>query len=128
MEIRINLSVNLWGCGLPLLIDSGNDAHLLEQIIAFAATGLSFGALPDILEPALRNQNHRDFFHSIVFGLLIYYLAKEAWRQFNKKDTSSKADEFDWSAFVCFLIIVALVAYMSHLFLDLLTKKGLPIV
>jgi len=121
----VGLSV---GCGLPLLIDPGNDTHLLEQIVAFAATGVSFGALPDVLEPAFRNPNHRGFLHSIVFGLLIYYLAKAVWDQLKKKNTASKTNEFDWSAFIAVLIFVALIAYMSHLFLDLLTKKGLPII
>ena len=42
-----------------------------ELLIAAPAVGLLFGKLPDVIEPAFKNPNHRQFFHSIAFATAI---------------------------------------------------------
>ena len=39
----------------------------LHHPLAAGAIGAFFGKLPDVLEPALRNPHHRQFFHSFAF-------------------------------------------------------------
>ena len=39
----------------------------LHRPLAAGAIGAFFSKLPDVLEPALRNPHHRQFFHSFAF-------------------------------------------------------------
>ena len=121
----VGLSV---GCALPLLVDSKNESFSLEHFALFAITGVGFGRLPDILEPALGNPNHRNFFHSIAIGIVICYFAIWVWNSLDQKISSERKKNGDVLYFILTFIFVALVAYLSHLALDGLTKKGLPII
>jgi membrane-bound metal-dependent hydrolase YbcI (DUF457 family) len=82
-----------------------------------AFIGQIAGRLPDILEPAT-SPNHRSFFHSwlflgiLGFGLFITY----KWKPQSKWE----------KAFRLFILIIG-GAYVSHLALDSLTKRSLPI-
>ncbi|MFC4349598.1 metal-dependent hydrolase [Kordiimonas lipolytica] len=86
------------------------------------ATGALLGKyaarLPDMFEPA-SHPNHRNFFHSWVFlgtlGVGMYKLTK--WEP---KEGYEKV--LKW------FVLIAGVAYASHLLRDSITPKGLPLV
>ena len=73
--------------------------------------------LPDLLEPA-EHPNHRQFFHSAAFGLLVGKLSYEAYRWVPANDS-----ELVW----CELILLGGGAYLLHLVLDSGTPKGIPL-
>lgn len=88
-----------------------------NRIISNSLLGLGIGAvggvLPDILEPAT-NPNHRKLFHSLTTATAIGY---GLYKTHNSNlDTNLKQT-----------IHCAGAAYFSHLFLDINTPKGLPL-
>lgn len=92
------------------------DKHPISHHIAMAPIiGAFMGRLPDILEPAI-HPNHRQFFHSVtVLALLSVGMLKVY--QWSPEELSNK--------FVRGVLIVAGVAYLSHLICDAATPKGL---
>ena len=105
------------GIAIALLDNSSNNDHVLPVV----ASGLGFmlGTLPDIIEPALNNPNHRQFFHSYTFlglvGVGLYKTYK--WEPENK-----------WQSLSRFVLLVAGGAYATHLLMDSTTPKGLPLI
>jgi len=91
------------------------EALTLEGVIGSLAVGAIAGALPDLIEPA-SNPNHRQFFHSIGFGVLLLLVRANLYKS-NALDERYRT-YFDW----------IMVAYGSHLFCDIQTPKGLPII
>lgn len=96
-----------------------DDEFAVEKTLVASGIGYACGTLPDILEPALNNPDHRQFFHSIgVLGLAGYGFYRA----------------FKWepeSLFENFLRIVAMGAcgaYAVHLLMDARTPKGLPLI
>jgi inner membrane protein len=90
--------------------------HKKEDWTFWGATGATFlgmvsALLPDIIEPAACNPNHRQIFHSTM-ALLSVFLA------YNKIGR----DEFEK-----FVVNIGLGGYASHLILDALTPRSLPI-
>ncbi len=96
--------------------DIGNSHHNPLPAIGMGAL---FGKLPDILEPSMKNPHHRQFFHSLVVLGLVGYSTKKV---------------YDWEpqdGFEALLRVLGLcagAAYMSHLLLDALTSRSLPLV
>lgn len=86
----------------------------LLQVAAFAGAGAICASLPDILEPA-DNPNHRAIFHSVCCGGAI------AFGAFGKH--TEDLEPSDRHA-----LRVAALSYLSHLFLDGETPKGLPLI
>jgi membrane-bound metal-dependent hydrolase YbcI (DUF457 family) len=84
------------------------------KVAAYAAVGAAVASIPDMLEPA-SHPNHRALFHSLTVGGAVTYGA------FGKH---SKA----WSEEDRHVAHVAALSYLSHLFLDAHTPKGLPLV
>ena len=84
------------------------------QLAAFAAGGAAIAALPDLLEPAT-SPNHRALFHSLACGGVICFAA------FGKHTE-------DMEPGAKHSLRVAALSYLSHLFLDGGTPKGLPII
>lgn len=83
-----------------------------------AIAGSIGGKLPDILEPAI-SPNHRALFHSWPALALSLWLMHRLYKWQPKTDP-----ERQWRK-----VIIALCAgYSSHLFLDSLTKKSLPLI
>lgn len=82
----------------------------------FLATfvGGAVGLLPDILEPAT-SPNHRKFCHSVVTGGAI---ALGAFGEHTKT----------WTEENQFMTSTCALGYLSHLYLDCLTPKGLPLI
>lgn len=76
-----------------------------------AIIGTVMALLPDIIESAKCNPNHRQFFHSVII-LLSAILA------YNKIGRNE---------FEKLLTNVGLAGYASHLFLDALTPRSLPL-
>lgn len=80
--------------------------------------GYCFAGLPDLIEPAT-NPNHRQFFHSMVFVLILgyglYRLAK--WDPETPEAQVLRG-----------VGLIAGGAYLVHLALDFTTKRSLPLV
>jgi membrane-bound metal-dependent hydrolase YbcI (DUF457 family) len=81
-----------------------------------ALTGMAFAALPDLIELAL-TPNHRSTAHSVVILLLLLALIISFCR-----DEDGKREEF-----VKMVVASAGAGYVTHLFADGCTPKGLPI-
>lgn len=77
-----------------------------------ACGGALFGILADKLEPALHNPNHRQTLHSVttLVGILSAY------------------NKFGSNASQKLMINIGIGGYASHLIVDALTPKSLPII
>ncbi len=91
----------------------------LHHPVASGAVGALLGKLPDMIEPALGNPHHRQFFHSFaVLGLVGWGVHKiHQWEP-----------EDDFERLLRGFLLVGGVAYLSHLALDALTSRSLPMV
>lgn len=103
--------------GAAISLADKNDISVINNPLIFGALGAVAGKLPDLLEPAI-NPHHRQFFHSYTtMGLVGFGLFKA----------------FEWEPedgvkqFTRSLILVAGAAYLSHLFLDMTTPRGLRV-
>ncbi len=76
--------------------------------------GVVAGILPDILEPSLNNPNHRAFFHSAGFAVLL--LLSKKW--VNENPNFAESQKLMFNSFVN--------TYISHLGADVRTPQGLP--
>lgn len=81
-------------------------------------TSAVFSKLPDWIEPAT-NPHHRQFFHSVSFLILLGYGMKKTydWKPGDKAGQLLR-----------FLTLCAGAGYISHLVLDGLTPRSLPLV
>jgi hypothetical protein len=84
------------------------------EVAAFSAGGAVLGALPDILEPAT-NPNHRALFHSLSCAGAVIYGA------FGKHSDEWRPDDRFGARAIA-------LSYLSHLYLDAGTRKGLPLI
>ena len=94
-----------------------NDSTSAVNPLVASAVGGFFGRLPDLLEPAT-SPNHRQFLHGFVFlgGLYIGLKKTIDWKPDNDFDKVIRA-----------VMLIGGGAYISHLALDSMTKKSLPI-
>jgi|GEM_PF-6261089 inner membrane protein len=100
--------------GIILLIGSYfllDYIHLIS-LFGYAITLIVGSVLPDIIEPA-KDYTHRDYFHSKRFLKMLYY---------SLPITLLIGLFFHGWLYLFFLA----VGYISHLWLDLTTKMGLP--
>ena len=100
------------------LYDENEESETIHNPLVATAVGSFFGKLPDILEPALRNPNHRQFCHSFVVVVSIGYGIKKVYEWKPK-------DEVD--ALIRGIALFAGAGYISHLLLDASTPRSLPI-
>jgi len=91
-----------------------NKPSLIGVLVASTLGGIA-GLLPDIIEPP-NNPNHRGLFHSASVGGLLTYLLKDV----AKSNTIRQEGKLISAIFG--------LGYLSHLFMDSSTKKGLPII
>ena len=96
----------------------GRAGHLHHPVAAGTA-GALLGKLPDMIEPALGNPHHRQFFHSFaVLGLVGWGMHKiHQWEP-----------EDGFERLLRGFLLVGGAAYLSHLALDALTSRSLPLV
>lgn len=84
------------------------------EMFGAAALGGFAGTLPDLLEPA-NNSHHRQFFHSITL-LMGFLLKDKAYDKFQLGESERN------------LCNIVLGSYASHLLVDGLTPRSLPMV
>lgn len=87
------------------------------EALGSAALAAALGSIPDWLEPA-SHPNHRQFFHSIAFGLII---GRGIYDLYRWQPTD------DWGCVLRVVGVVAGGAYITHLIMDATTKKSLPL-
>ncbi|MDP8233602.1 MAG: metal-dependent hydrolase [Candidatus Saelkia tenebricola] len=87
----------------------------LKKFSQSLGLGALAGMLPDLMEPAI-NPNHRAFFHSLGFSAVVSYGVKYA----NKSQALTDAQKS--------VLNVLGAGYLSHLGLDIMTPKRLPLV
>lgn len=93
--------------------------RITSGVLLAALGGYSLGTLPDLLEPSLRNPNHRGFGHSVVLGVFVGYVA---WRLHQwTPDTRSER-------IVRAIFLTVAGAYLIHLLLDSTTPRSLPFI
>lgn len=108
---------------IAALVITQNDTSEKTCALHHPATAIPIGAflgkLPDMIEPALGNSNHRQFFHSIaVLGLLAAGMRKVYhWEPQDEVEKIIRG-----------VLLVGGAAYLSHLALDALTSRSLPFV
>ena len=98
--------------------DEHKSSHLHHPLAA-GAIGAFFGKLPDVLEPALRNPHHRQFFHSFTF------LGMVGWGVHRVSQWEPRGELEKW---LRGLLLIGGLAYMSHLVADAFTSQSLPLV
>ncbi len=101
------------------MFDKKDDHETLHDPFLATAVGAISGRLPDILEPALRNPHHRQFFHSFVVLVAAGYGLKKVYEW---------KPEDNFEAFVRRALLFAGTGYISHLLLDAATARSLPII
>lgn len=106
--------------GIAICVNDRDDkSGHLHHPVAAGTIGALLGKLPDMIEPAYGNPHHRQFFHSFaVLGLLGWGMYKiHQWEP-----------EDDVERLVRGFLLVGGAAYLSHLALDALTSRSLPLV
>lgn len=104
------------GCAMAAQAQSQRRQPMLGVLLSGGWSALAT-KLPDLLEPA-EHPNHRQFFHSAAFGLLVGKLSYEAYRWVPASDREQVRRE---------LILLGGVAYLLHLLLDSSTPRGIPL-
>ena len=102
--------------GLAMAIQAKMQDEPINPLLAIGAS-TAFCQLPDLLEPAT-NPHHRQFFHSVSFLVMLGYGLKKAY-DWKPEDNGGQL--------LRFLILCAGAGYISHLVLDGLTPKSLPL-
>jgi len=98
--------------------DSEEKSTALHHPAAAILIGAFLGRLPDKIEPSVGNPNHRQFFHSVVaLGLLGTGMHKIYHRE--PRDNTDKL--------LRGLLLLGSAVYLSHLALDVLTSRSLPL-
>ena len=103
--------------GLTVAMFDKNDNHETVHDLFLAVTiGAISGRLPDMLEPALRNPHHRQFFHSFLVLVAVVKRFYE-WKP---------GDNLE--ALVRGVLLFAGAGYVSHLLLDAATPRSLSVI
>lgn len=91
----------------------------LPHPIVGAFLSATLATLPDILEPALNNPNHRQFFHSVLFAVIV------GWGVY---ETYNWRPETPFEELLRIALLAAGSAYLLHLAADALTARSLPLI
>lgn len=106
-------------CLAVSVLDKDENGNSYHNPLPAIGIGAVFGKLPDVLEPSLRNPHHRQFFHSLAILGLVGCGTKKV---------------YDWQpegtleSVIRLLTLCAGAAYLSHLLLDALTSRSLPLI
>lgn len=121
----------LSGTILGGLVMIGTDLRkkTFNPIKIFVGMGISALAsrLPDILEPAT-SPNHRGFFHSVVFFVLLALLCAWIWKKLKSVGENEEAQPITLNELLLMFLFVGLLCVILHLLFDSFTKKSLPLV
>jgi inner membrane protein len=93
---------------------SHNEKPSLKGVLFSLGSGALVGILPDVIEPA-NNSNHRGFFHSLTFAAILGYVL---YKQHSEESIENNIKLIFW---------ILGLAYESHLALDSITPRGLPL-
>lgn len=91
----------------------------LPHPVVAAPLSALLATLPDIIEPALKNPNHRQFFHSVLFAAILGWGTYKIYQW--KPETQLE------EILRCVLLIGG-TAYLLHLVADAFTKRSLPLI
>ena len=113
-----------WGAGISIgigfaLYELNKNGEISLDTVTVSCFAFFAGTLPDILEPALNNPNHRQFFHSLTFGLMLGYAIYKLW----KWEPKNALEEF-----LKIGMIATSGAYLVHLIMDAGSPRGLPVI
>lgn len=86
----------------------------LAGALIAAGIGAAFAIVPDVIEPAI-NPNHRSVFHSLAAGGILIETARRCLVSQNLTPDDKK------------LLSISAAGYLSHLILDAMTPRALPI-
>ena len=103
-------------CGLGVALAEQDKQSPINLMLAIGV-GVVFGKLPDILEPAI-HPHHRQFCHSVAVFAVVAYGIKKAYEW----KPQGSIGEF-WRV----LALCAGAGYISHLVLDGVTPRSLPL-
>jgi len=118
--------------GHSLLINDKEDNNLQNKILELLSTitGTTVGStLPDKFEPAF-HPNHRSFFHSSVFGLIVIRFGLDALqnlKQYRDMRKVSGIEQVSLQELLNIFLVGVSVAYLDHLIVDGFTPNGLPL-
>ena len=91
----------------------------LHRPFAAGTLGAVLARLPDLIEPATNNPHHRQFFHSVVVAGAVMVGVRKLFEW---------APEDDLEKLLRGVLLVGGAAYLSHLALDAVTSRSLPLV
>lgn len=136
------------GAALAFAMSKGQPVwHRIIELVGGAIAGLFAGLLPDILEPAKKDPNHRRLIHGLLLnaGLITFFARRlrpcqsflrsradsEATLRKQAQTTGSKI--WHWSLEISHRLLAgaaagALAGYGSHLILDAFTPRSLPLI
>lgn len=115
-----------------LLIEdkTGNNEHNKNiELITTGAAMVGTAKFPDKLEPAL-NPNHRAFYHSILFGMMVGglgYLALQDLRETRNVRIAAGIKKITLRELIDIFWVGASASYLIHLLADGFTPTGLPL-
>ena len=101
-----------------MAFDKGENKTVLHNPAVAFTCGALLGKLPDVIEPALNNPHHRQFFHSWVFFGGLSYGVKTLWDMTPQTEMGRLARA---------AALIAGGAYISHLVADAVTPRSLPL-
>ncbi|MDA2934881.1 metal-dependent hydrolase [Acidobacteria bacterium AH-259-D05] len=122
MNKKTHIVVGMAGAGLAVVPLCEKQGIKLDPglVLIAAIAGLVGGRLPDLIEPE-SHPNHRQLGHSASIGALLIKVASDLFDDDNCPTWLRDNVQLR----VLFISVVA--GYLSHLALDSLTKKGLPL-
>lgn len=110
------------GAAITLAVAAGhggkNGCSDASKPIVAAGIGALCGTLPDLLEPAC-HPNHRQFFHGLACAGLIGAACYRLYRW----EPQTSGEEI-----VRFVLLAVGGAFLTHLAMDSLSPKGLPLI
>ncbi len=92
-----------------------NEPFPTGKFLLYAGTAYVLGSLPDWIEPSLGNPNHRQFFHSATFVVMLVAIQQSDWLKAQAAPTQA-------------IIRAVIFQYLVHVGADALTPRSVPFV
>jgi hypothetical protein len=95
---------------------SNTDEHFpTGKFLLYAGTGYALASLPDWIEPSLGNPNHRQYFHSASFVVVLVAIQQSDWLKAQAEPLQA-------------IIRAVIFQYLVHVGVDALTPRSVPFV